>query len=102
MRIITRKRIRAFAKLHPDAAESLQEWDRLVREAEWKSLQDVRRVFPQADAVAVASGNAVTVFNIGGNKFRLIAAIHYTRQRIYVLCLLRHAEYSKGFWKNNL
>ena len=102
MRIITRKRLREFAELYPDTAEPLQKWDRLVREAEWEGIQDVRRVYPHADAVTVASGNTVTVFNIGGNKYRLVAAIHYNRQRVYVLGLLTHADYSKGFWKDNL
>jgi mRNA interferase HigB len=102
MRIITRKRLREFAQRYPDAAEPLQMWYRLFREAEWESLQDVRRVYPHADAVTVESGNTVTVFNICGNKYRLIAAIHYNRQRVYVLRLLRHAEYSKGFWKDTL
>jgi mRNA interferase HigB len=102
MRIITRKRLREFAQRHPDAAEPLQKWYRLFREAEWENLQDVRRVYPHADTVTVASGNTVTVFNICGNKYRLIAAIHYNRQRVYVLLLLRHAEYSKGFWKDRL
>src|SRR5713226_3321193 len=102
MRIITRKRLREFAQRHPDAAEPLQKWHNLVREAEWESLQDVRRVYPHADAVTVASGNTVTVFNIGGNKYRLIAAIHFNTQRVYVLRLLRHAEYSKGLWKDTL
>jgi mRNA interferase HigB len=102
MRIITRKRLREFATRYPDAAEPLQKWDSLVRQAEWESLQDVRRVFPHADAVMVASGNTVTVFNIGGTKYRLIAAIHYNTQRVYVLRLLPHAAYSKGFWKDDL
>ena len=102
MRIITRKRLREFAQRHPDAAEPLQQWYRLLREALWKSLQDVRRVYPHADAVTVASGNTVTVFNLCGNKYRLIAAIHYNRQRVYVLRLLRHAEYSKDLWKDRL
>src|SRR6059058_2138971 len=94
-RIITRKRLREFARRYPDAAEPLEKWYRVVRDAEWENLQDARRVYPHADAVAVASGNTVTVFNIGGNKYRLIVAIHYDRQRVYVLRLLRHAEYSK-------
>ena len=102
MRVITRKRVREFAQRHPDAAEALAKWYRLLREAEWGNLQDVRRVYPHADTVTVASGNSVTVFNICGNKYRLIAAIHYNRQRAYVLRLLRHAEYSKDFWKDRL
>ncbi len=102
MRIISRKRLRQFVQRHPDAAEPLDKWHRLLREAQWKNLQDVRRVYPHADTVAVASGNAVTVFNIRGNKYRLIAAIHYNRQRVYVLRLLTHAEYSRDLWKDSL
>ncbi len=102
MRIITRKRLREFAERHADASEPLAKWHRLCREAKWESLQDVRRVYPHADTVTVASGNTVTVFNICGNKYRLIAAIHFNRQRIYVLRLLRHAEYSKDHWKDRL
>ena len=102
VRIVTRKRLREFAQKHPDAAEPLQKWYRLLRQAEWQNVQDVRRVFPQADMVTVGSGKTVTVFNICGNKYRLIAAIHYNRQRVYILRLLTHAEYSKGFWKVRL
>ena len=102
MRVITRKRLREFAKKYPDAADSLEKWYRLVREAKWQNLQDVRRVYPHADTVKVASGNIVTVFNICGNKYRLVTAIHCNRQRVYVLVLLTHAEYSKDFWKDKL
>src|SRR3989442_10686426 len=102
MRIISRKRLREFAHRYPDAAEQLQKWYDLFREAEWETLQDVRRVYPHADAVTVGSGNTVTVFNICGNKYRLVAAIHYNRQRVYVLRLLTHAEYSKDRWKDSL
>jgi mRNA interferase HigB len=102
MRIITRKRLREFARQCPDAAEPLEKWHAAIRAAEWQNLQEVRRVFPHADAVVVASGSTVIVFNIGGNKYRLIAALHYNRQRVYVLRLLRHSEYSKGRWKESL
>lgn len=102
MRIITRKRLRLFAQRCPDAAEALKKWEFVVRAAEWESLQDVRRIYPHADAVTVASGSTVTVFNVCGNKFRLIVAIHYNRQRVYVLRFFTHADYSKGFWKDDL
>ncbi len=102
MRIITHKRLREFATRFPDVAEPLKKWARLVREAEWWSLQDVRRVYPHADMVTVGSEKTVTVFNIGGNKYRLIVAIHYDRQCVYVLRLLRHSEYSKDSWKDTL
>src|ERR1700732_3585711 len=102
MRIITRKRLREFAQRHSETAEPLHKWEALVREAEWENLQDVRLIYPHADAVEVASGNTVTVFNICGNKYRLIAALHYNRQRVYVFRLLTHAEYSKDLWKKSL
>ena len=102
MRIITRKRLREFAKRHPDAAEPLDKWYRVLWAAKWENLQAVRRVYPHADAVTVASGNTVTFFNLCGNKYRVIVAIHYNRQRLYVLRLLRHAEYSKNLWKDRL
>src|ERR1700730_9202270 len=51
----------------------LEQWYRMFRQAEWQSLQEVRLVYPHADPATVASGNTVTVFNIGGNKYRLIA-----------------------------
>jgi mRNA interferase HigB len=102
MPIITRKRLLEFAKVHPDAAEPLQKWERVVHTAKWQDIADVHRIYPHADGVQVASGNTVTVFNVKGNKYRLIAAIHYNRQRVYVLRLLRHSEYSKELWKKSL
>jgi mRNA interferase HigB len=102
MRVISRKRLREFAERYPDAAEPLEKWYRLFREAEWENHQDVRRVFRHADMVTVASEKTVTVFNVGGNKYRLIAAIHYNRQCVYVLRVLTHADYSKNFWKDTL
>src|SRR5262245_37145075 len=102
MRVITRKRLRESAQRHPDAAEPLENWYRVIRQAAWQNLQDVRRVYRHADAVTVGSGKIVTVFNIGGKKYRLITAIHYNRQRVYVLRFMPHAEYSKGLWKDSL
>src|SRR6266851_178792 len=102
MRIISGKRLREFARRHSDAAQALEKGHRLFREAKWGNIQEVRRVYPHADAATVASGNTVTVFNVCGNKYRLIVAIHYNRQRVYILRLLSHAEYSKNLWKKSL
>jgi len=102
MNIISRKRIRDFAARHPDAGTGLELWYRVTRAARWVNIRDVRLVFPAADAVAVKSGNTVTVFNIGGNKYRLVAAIHYNAGRVYVLRILTHTEYDKGAWKSTL
>ena len=63
---------------------------------------DARKTFPHADQVKVKSGRTVTVFNVRGNEFRLITAIHYDRRKVFVLNFLTHAEYSKDTWKNRL
>jgi mRNA interferase HigB len=102
MRIITRKRLIAFGVVHADARKPLMDWARHVSASHWTSLDDVRRVFPHADEVKVASGNTATIFNIKGNRYRLITAIHYNAARIFVMRFLTHAEYSKGTWKDIL
>lgn len=65
-------------------------------------MVDVRRTFPSADLVKVASGRQVIVFNVCGNEFRLIVAVHFDRQKVFILRLLSHAEYSKENWKAEL
>lgn len=102
MNVITRKRLRDFAAKHSDAAPALESWYRTARKAKWRNLQEVRVIYPHADLATVASGNKVTIFNIAGNKYRMVAAIHYKAQRLYVLRILTHAEYSKDAWKASL
>lgn len=94
MHVITRKRLNEFAKLYPDTKNALSQWYQLVKENEFISFVELRQIFPSADQVG-----KLTVFNIGGNKVRLIAAIHYNRQRIYIRAVLTHSEYDEGKWK---
>ncbi|MEH2015116.1 type II toxin-antitoxin system HigB family toxin [Nostoc sp.] len=94
MYVITRKRLNEFAKLHPDTNNALAEWYRLVKGNEFASFVELREMFPSADQVG-----KLTVFNIGGNKVRLIAAIHYNRQKVYIRAVLTHLEYDQGKWK---
>lgn len=94
MHVITPKRLNDFAERYPDSRNALAEWYRIVKESEFDSIDDVRRVFPSADKVG-----KLTVFNIGGNKFRLIAAIHYNRKKIFIRAVLTHREYDRGNWK---
>lgn len=94
MRIITRKRLNEFASKHPETTSALEHWYRLMKQREFASFAELRTVFPDADQVG-----KVTVFNIGGNKARLIAAIHYNRRRVYIRAVLTHPEYDKGKWK---
>ena len=77
-------------------------WYKVTKAARWQNLGDTRRTFGYADAVKVGSGRTAVVFNVGGNKYRLIAAIHYDRGTVYVLRVLTHREYSRSMWKEEL
>lgn len=87
---------------HPDAAESLAAWLKNASNATWRNLGEVRQMYPHSDPVGVGSGRTVVVFNIRGNRYRLVTAIHYNRQLIYTLKFMTHAEYSKNRWKDTL
>jgi mRNA interferase HigB len=94
MHIITRKRLNDFAEKHPDTKPALQHWYRLVKSGQFRSFVELRATFPSADQVG-----KLTVFNLGGGKVRLIAAIHYNRQKVYIRAVLMHDEYDKSKWK---
>jgi mRNA interferase HigB len=102
MRVVTATRLEAFATLHPDARKQLSIWLGVARRAEWTNIQKLREFYPHADAVKVTSGRDVFVFNVKGNAYRLIVAIHFNRGTVYVLRFLTHAEYSKDRWKEQL
>lgn len=101
MRVISKRRLEDFWNVHNQARAPLEVWLHIAKKAEWGNIDDVRRVFPSADPVEVRSGNMATVFNVGGNKFRLITAIHYAAQKLFILDVMTHAEYSKDLWKND-
>lgn len=99
MRVIKPSAIRAFYEKHSDAESWLKIWLLVVRKAAWQNLTEVRRTYPSADAVTLPSGNTVTIFNSKGNHYRLIVAIHYNTQRLYIRDFLTHAEYDSNRWK---
>jgi mRNA interferase HigB len=99
VRVISLKRLREFWEQHADAEEPLRAWYKAVLSAEWKSLQDARATYPHADGVETEGGETLTVFNISGNKYRLIARIRYDYQLVNIRIVLTHAEYDKGKWK---
>ncbi len=94
MHIITRKRINEFAEKYPDTKSALQHWYKQAKSGEFKSFAELRKIFGSADQVG-----KLTVFNIGGNKVRLIAAVHYNRKVIYIRAVLTHQQYDDGKWK---
>ena len=83
-----------FAQEHPECGPSLDRWYRIVKHSTLVSFAEVRRIFPSADRAG-----DLTVFNIGGNKARLVAAIHYNRRTIYIRHVLTHAEYNRNTWR---
>ncbi len=80
--------------MHNKAKSSLERWQTITKYATWKHFNDVRQTFSTADTVTVASGRTTVAFNIGGNHYRLITAIHYNLGKVFVLRVLTHAEYS--------
>jgi mRNA interferase HigB len=94
MHVISRKRLNEFSDKHPETKNSLAQWYALVKKNNYSSFADLRASFPSADRVG-----KLTVFDIGGNRVRLITAIHYNRRRVYIRELLTHAEYDRNRWK---
>ena len=94
MHIISRKALRDFWTRHPDSQGPLTRWFKITQRSEFENFAQLRQTFPSADNV----GDLV-VFNIGGNKYRLIASIHFNRQKLYVRHVLTHTEYDTGDWK---
>ena len=94
MNVISRKALRRFTAIHPAAVVALDHWYRVARKAAWGNLAAVREDFPHADLVS-----PYTVFNIGGNRYRLVTRIDYRHKLIFVRHVLTHREYDKGKWK---
>ena len=76
MRVIKRLPLQQFGAKHPAAAQPLADWHTITRKATWRTFADVRRTFRATDVAKVASKNTVAVFDIGGDKYRLIAKRH--------------------------
>ena len=94
MHVISKKKLREFWDQYPKAKSPLEAWYQIARHAEWESFADVRESFNTANQVG-----KFTVFDIGGNKFRLIAVIHFNRGKLFVRHVLTHKEYDEGKWK---
>ena len=95
MKLLSRRTLRLFWEIHSDAQEALQTWARVVEHARWETPIDVKRIYGSADILK--SGRVV--FDIGGNKYRLVVAIKYRSKRgrgvVYVRFIGTHADYDK-------
>jgi mRNA interferase HigB len=91
VRIIARKSLREFWERHPDAEQALKAWYHDAKQAEWTSPYDIRQMYATASIVA----NNRVVFNIRGNHYRLVVAINYAYQVVYIRFIGTHPEYDQ-------
>ncbi|MDM8529678.1 type II toxin-antitoxin system HigB family toxin [Anaerolineales bacterium HSG25] len=94
MHIISRRALRDFWERYPDSQKPLSRWFKIVQNSNFSSFAELRNSFPSVDKV----GNLI-VFNIGGNKYRLITSIHFNRNKVYIRHVLTYKMYDKGVWK---
>ncbi|MCJ7776876.1 MAG: type II toxin-antitoxin system HigB family toxin [Sedimentisphaerales bacterium] len=101
MRIISKAPLREFWAKHPSAQPPLKHWYKVVKAAKWTCFADTRKTFISADAYT--KGNETyTIFNVGGNKYRIITAVNYAIKTVFIGWVLTHADYSKNKWKDLL
>ncbi len=98
MHVITRKALTEFWKIHAGAKPPLKTWFKAANRGSFKNLAELKQTFKSVDYVS-AGRKGFYVFDIGGNKYRLITAIHFNRQKLFIRHVLTHAQYDKGDWK---
>ncbi|WOK07546.1 type II toxin-antitoxin system HigB family toxin [Imperialibacter roseus] len=91
MVVIAKTILQEFGKSHADAIEPLNDWWAKTRKADWATLQDIKTTFNSVDYV----GNDRYVFNIKGNKYRLVAMIFFDIRTIYIRYVGTHTNYDK-------
>jgi mRNA interferase HigB len=94
MHVISHAKIVGAQAAHPDCASALDQWYRLTKRAKWRNYAEVKACFRATDKVG-----DIFVFDVGGNKLRVIAAIHFNAGRVFVRAVLTHKQYDKGDWK---
>lgn len=95
--------LRQFYEAQParrQHADAFENWFKLTRKASWQNSQEVKALFGQADVTRdTKSKRTATIVDIGGNKYRVITLIDYTRQTVLITHVLDHREYDKNNWK---
>jgi len=115
VKVIKKKKLDEFFKIHPQGRNSLTRWYEIVRKAHWRSFAEMRETFPSADQITVKSGRKAVVFDIKHNDYRLITAVHFQKMvqdtdgndklvegKVYLFFFLAHSEYDKELWKSQL
>lgn len=94
MHIISKKRLVEFYKIHPIAKSPLLQWFQEIKKSDFRNIEEILSLYPHADKVGRR-----TIFNIGGNNYRLITRINYRSQKVFIVRILTHSEYDKNQWK---
>ncbi len=100
MNIIARRTLNRWTQQHPDAMAIVESWYRVAIKARWENLHDVRQTYASVDQVG-----SCLVFNIKGNRYRLICGVMYATNAkngtLFLKHFLTHAEYDKTMWKKD-
>lgn len=96
MRIVSEKKLRQFWEIHKEAEPPMRQWIKIVRQAAWGNFADVRDNFNHADIYGVC-----TIFDVGGNKYRIIAKAAYGINVVFIRFVLSHSEYDKQKWQSD-
>ncbi len=99
MRVIGLPSLESFWQSHPKAKKPLEKWIQVVEEAKWNNWSQLKSTFRTADLVPVGAKKFV-VFNVGGNKYRIVTIVNFKGQVVIVEVALTHSQYDKGKWKD--
>jgi mRNA interferase HigB len=99
--VISRKALKDFTLQHPASAAALDGWYRAVKKGAFSDFAALKAAFKSVDYVKVGK-KGLYVFNLGGNNYRIVAAIHFKVQRLFIRVVLTHADYTKDFWKRTV
>ncbi|TAO06000.1 MAG: type II toxin-antitoxin system HigB family toxin [Phormidium sp. SL48-SHIP] len=95
MKLIGLGKLLEFSKKYPDSRTPLDSWRKIVEQANWRYLPDIKDSYSRS----VDYVEGYLVFNIKGNDYRLIARVNYRAKVVKIMFILTHPEYDKGNWK---
>jgi len=91
MKVVGLKTLDKFKRKHGDCRQQIDEWIKDVKNSEWKSFNDIKKIYPQA---SILNDNTV-IFNIKGNKYRLVTVVVIVADRVFIEWIGTHEEYNK-------
>ena len=102
MNVVGTNLIEEFCKRKERARKAFDKWLPKVEDAIWTKRLDAKAAFPSADPWTGASGTEYLIFDVGGNKYRVVARPLFKTQTLIIMAVMTHAEYEAGRWKKGL